>query len=69
MTYPRPADPETWGRALVAYDPDPAAVRIRRCRHVPHLRAAASAEADRVQFAPRPDRIARINQRIRDLQS
>ena len=70
MTYPDHAPPETWGRGLVAIsEGDHFEIRVARCRSVPHLRAAVRAEAERVTHDPRPERIARLNQRIHDLQT
>ena len=68
MTYPDHAPPETWGRGLVAItEGDHFEIRVGRCRSVPHLRAAVRAEAERLNRPTRPDRIARLNQRIDDL--
>lgn len=70
MTYPDHADPETWGRGLVAIsEGDHFEIRVGRCRRVPHLRAAVRAEAERLNHDARPERIARLNQRIHELQT
>ena len=67
MTYPDYADPETWGRGLLALTTgDHFEIRVSRCRRIEHLRAAVRAEATR-RRGPRPERIARLNQRIDQL--
>jgi hypothetical protein len=59
--------PWSWGRATAAYNAEWFERRIRRCDSIEHLRAAVKREADRHET--RPDRVARINQRIQELQS
>ena len=69
MSYPDHSSPETWGRGLVAISAgNHFEIRVSRCRRIEHLRAAVKAEANRLNRDPRPERIARINQRINELQ-
>lgn len=67
MTYPDHSTPETWGAGLVAVNEDHFNIRLERCRKVEPLQAAARAEAARVNYDTRPERIAAINQRIAEI--
>jgi len=58
-----PAD--KWGDAATSWPDRFFAIRVTNESDPERLRAAASAEADRAE--PRPDRIARINQRLTQL--
>jgi len=58
-----PAD--KWGDAAVSWPDRFFQIRVANETDADRLRAAASAEADRAD--PRPDRIARLNERLQDL--
>ena len=58
--------PRDWKRALAAVDGKYFEYRVAACESIEHLRAAVAYEADE---HGRTDRIARINQRINELQS
>ena len=59
--------PEQYAKAAASWTPEFFGIRIQDCDDVDRLRAAAEYEAER-DGETRPDRIARINQRIARLQ-
>ena len=58
--------PTVWGPGIVGLTAEWFDKRVSWCRSVPHLRAAAEAEAQRRET--RRERIAALNQRISELQ-
>lgn len=62
-----PAD--DWGKAACAWEPGLFSVRINECENIDRLRAAAEAEANRINQPTRPERIAAINARIKEVES
>lgn len=60
MTEPN-SPPEVWGNASTAWSDEFHAIRVLQCLSLPHLRAAAKAEAE---SHARKERIKRINERV-----
>jgi hypothetical protein len=58
--------PHDWARSTAARTDDEHRKRVRRCTDVDRLRAAVAYEATRTLGA-RPDRVARLNQRIAEV--
>jgi len=64
MTKPA-SPPRTWGRGTLGMTDDWFSKRVSECRSLAHCKAAIEAEATKDE--PRRERIARLNQQVKQI--